>query len=75
MKNYFEYKVEVWEDGDMATYRGVTYGDTYHEALNNILDFFGNSNVISLKMEEWDAEGCLIMSKEVIDELKKTLYQ
>lgn len=75
MKNYFEYKVEVWEDDNITTYYGVTYGDTYHEALDNILDFFGNSNVISLKMEEWDAEGCLIMSKEAIDKLKKTLYQ
>lgn len=35
MKNYFEYKVEVWEDGDIVTYRGVTYGDDFSESVEH----------------------------------------
>lgn len=73
MKNYFEYEVEVWEDGEEGTYRGVTYGDDYAEALNNIVRFFGEADLISLKIEPWDCEGCLIMSKEVINELRKSI--
>lgn len=73
MKNYFEYEVKVWEDGEEKTYRGVTYGDDYAEALNNIVRFFGEADLISLKIEPWDCEGCLIMSKEVINELRKSI--
>lgn len=73
MKNYFEYEVKVWEDGEEETYRGVTYGDNYSEALDNIVRFFGEADLISLKIEPWDCEGCLIMSKEVINELRKSI--
>lgn len=73
MKNYFEYEVKVWEDGEEEIYRGVTYGDNYAEALDNIVRFFGEADLISLKIEPWDCEGCLIMSKEVINELRKSI--
>lgn len=73
MKNYFEYKVEVWEDGDIVTYRGVTYGDDFSESVDNIVEFFGERDIVSLKVKPWECEGCLIMSKEVIDEIWKTI--
>lgn len=73
MKNYFEYKVEVWEDNDIITYHGVTYGDDFSESVDNVVEFFGEKDIISLKIEAWDCEGCLIMSKEVIDEIRKTI--
>jgi hypothetical protein len=73
MKYYFEYDVSVWEEDidEEKNYRGVTYGDTYHEALDNILEFFGEKNLNSVKIEPWDNEGCLILSKEVLDEMRK----
>lgn len=73
MKNYFEYKVEVWEDGDIVTYRGVIYGDDFSESVDNIVEFFGERDIVSLKVKPWECEGCLIMSKEVIDEIRKTI--
>lgn len=73
MKNYFEYKVEVWEDGDIVTYRGVTYGDDFSESVDDIVEFFGERDIVSLKVKPWECEGCLIMSKEVIDEIRKTI--
>ena len=73
MKNYFEYKVEVWEDGDIVTYRGVTYGDDFSESVDNIVEFFGERDIVSLKVKPGECEGCLIMSKEVIDEIRKTI--
>lgn len=51
MKNYFEYKVEVWEDDDIATYHGVTYGDDFSESVDNVVEFFGEKDIISLKIE------------------------
>lgn len=73
MKNYFEYAVKVWEDEEDNTYHGVTYGDDFAEAVDNIVNFFGERDIISLKIEPWDCEGCLIMSKEVINELRKSV--
>lgn len=73
MKNYFEYEVKVWEDGDEETYYGVTYGDDFVEAVDNLVQFFGEADLLSLKIEPWDCEGCLIMSKEVLDELRKSI--
>lgn len=73
MKDYFEYEVQVWEDEGRKTYYGVTYGEDFSEALDNLIEFFEERNLISLKIEPWDASGCLVMSKEVLGELRKNL--
>lgn len=39
----------------------------------NIVEFFGERDIVSLKVKPWECEGCLIMSKEVIDEIRKTI--
>ena len=73
MKNYFEYEVLWWDDEDSVerTFQGVTYGDDFHEALKNILEFYGEKNIISVRMEPWDTNGCLEISKDALDTIRK----
>lgn len=77
MKYYYSYEVKIIREDTEAyaedIFTGVTYGDTYHEALDNILDFYGIVNVISVTLEPWDAEGCLEISKEALREIVEAL--
>lgn len=73
MKDYFEYEVRWWDDEDSTEriFQGVTYGSTFHEALDNILEFYGEKNIISVRMEPWDASGCLEISKDALESIKR----
>lgn len=75
MKNYFEYLVKIDEGDEVRTYQGVTYGETYYEAMQNVFDFFsdGEDMIISITLEELDACGCLILTKEAIKDIKDNL--
>lgn len=70
---YFEYKVSIYdedEQGETFCY-GVTSAYSYPDAVQNILDYYGTKNVLSLRIEEWDCQGCLEMSKECLRQLRE----
>lgn len=71
MVTYFEYSVELYEDDEKITQYGVVTGDTYPEACQNILNYYGKTDLISMTLSEWDCTGCLVMSKEVLDQLRE----
>ena len=68
---YFEYSVELYEDGEKEFQYGVVTGESYPDACQNILTFYKNSQLVSMTIAEWDCEGCLVMSKEVLDQLRE----
>ena len=68
---YFEYSVELYEDGEKQFQYGVVTGESYPDACQNILKFYKNSQLVSMTIAEWDCEGCLVMSKEVLDQLRE----
>jgi hypothetical protein len=76
MKSYYEYEVSVWEkDLQRAEqYYGVTYGDTYQEALSTLIDYYGEQELESIKIEPWDVSGCLVMSKEALRDLRESSF-
>ena len=71
MQTYFEYEVKMLEDDEEEIYYGVTTGENYQDAINNVIEYFGKYSLISVKLEEWDAEGCLVMTKEALSELRE----
>ena len=71
MNIYFEYSVELYEDGKKEFQYGVVTGESYPDACQNILKFYKNSQLMSMTIAEWDCEGCLVMSKEVLDQLRE----
>lgn len=73
MKGYYEYCVEIWEEDINAStiYQGVTYGDSITEAGNNICGFYGEERIISVTLVPWSATGCLDMSEEALNLIKK----
>ena len=68
---YFEYSVELYEDGEKQFQYGVVTGESYPDACQNILKFYHNSHLVSMTIAEWDCEGCLVISKEVLDQLRE----
>lgn len=56
-------------DKQIAVRQGIVCGNSYAHAAQSIIDYYGE-NLISLSIEEWDAEGCLEMSKICLDFLK-----
>lgn len=37
----YKYTVKVYEDTDLKIRHGLTYGSTYAEALNNVIEYYG----------------------------------
>ena len=37
----YKYTVKVYEDTDLKISHGLTYGHTYAEALNNVIEYYG----------------------------------
>ena len=68
---YFEYSVELYEDNEKIVEYGVVTGDSYPDACQNILKYYCNAQLMSMTIAEWDCEGCLVMSKEVLDQLRE----
>ena len=50
MKNYYEYEVEMFEEFQVKTYQGITYGNDFAEALRNVADYYGEENLNSVKI-------------------------
>jgi hypothetical protein len=71
--DYFEYEVVLEEDDDTEfTYSGVTHGNNYYEALDNVLEYYSSSKITSVKLENFEAPGsCLIVTKELLRELRE----
>lgn len=74
MNNYFEYSVELYEDDEKITEYGVVTGNSYPDACQNILQYYEDANLISMTISEWDYSGCLVMSKEVLDQLREDSF-
>lgn len=71
MSIYFEYSVELYEDDEKIVEYGVVTGDSYPDACQNILQYYRNARLMSMTIAEWDCSGCLVMSKEVLDQLRE----
>lgn len=70
--SYFEYAIAMWEDEEEKTYRGVVCGDCYSDAVQNIIDCFGENRITFLTIEAWDeTNACLILSKEALKEVRE----
>lgn len=50
MKNYYEYEVEMFEEFQVKTYQGITYGNDFAEALRNVTDYYGEEDLNSVKI-------------------------
>ena len=48
----FAYEVTYWDeiDNKEANGHGIAFGNTYAEANKNIVDYYGEENVIELKL-------------------------
>lgn len=68
---YFEYEVKVYQDDELTTLQGVTVGNSYPEAIQTVLDYYGLDVVSSIKLEEWDCDGCLEMTAECLRQLRE----
>lgn len=72
---FYEFQVKFTETTNpinkkpIAVRQGVVCGNSYAHATQSIIDYYGE-NLISLSIEEWDAEGCLEMSKICLDFLR-----
>lgn len=71
---YFEYSVQVYDDDlqKLIEYCGITCAKDYASAAQEVVDFYGD--IEELRLSEWDAQGCLSMSKEVLKELRDYTY-
>lgn len=70
--SYFEYEINVWEDEEEKIYRGVVCGDCYVNAVQNIINYFGEDRIAFLTIEYWDdTNACLILSKEALKEIRE----
>lgn len=68
MKFYNEYNNET-ED-----IRGITYGESYADAVAKVIKDYGNDNIESLKMIICEDERTLELSKKEIKKLLKGQY-
>lgn len=71
MKNYYEYEVEMFEEFQVKTYQGITYGNDFAEALRNVADYYDEENLNSVKIIPWDCEGCISLSKNALNEIRE----
>lgn len=48
----FAYEIVYWDEVDNKNENdhGIVYGDTYAEASKNIVDYYGEENIIELKL-------------------------
>lgn len=48
----FAYEVTYWDEADDKNENdhGIAYGDTYAEANKNVVDYYGEENIIELKL-------------------------
>lgn len=48
----FAYEIVYWDEVDNKNENdhGIVYGDTYAEASKNIIDYYGEENIIELKL-------------------------
>ncbi len=60
MKGYFEFKAEICFDGKMLIEKGVTYAETYSEAMALIEDYYGEE-LCSISMEAIEPYGVYIL--------------
>lgn len=67
MKEYYEYCVETGDD----TYYGVTCAKDYSDAVESIISFYDDEDIKSIRVEDWGQEGCLVITKSGLEDLKK----
>lgn len=48
MSIYFEYSVELYEDDKKVTEYGVVTGDSYPDACQNILQYYRDTQLMSI---------------------------
>ena len=60
----FAYEVYYWDEINEkeANDHGIVYGDTYAEASKNIVDYYGEENVIELKLFAITEQGESVLS-------------
>lgn len=73
---FFEYVIEVYEDGEKITYHGLFAATDYIEAMRVALDCFDDhdGNIINIKLEEMNDEPYLILNEDTIKKIKEQIF-
>jgi len=53
----YHYYVEFWDELDQKNRSdsGLTWGATYGDAANRVVEYYGRDNVISVQLSEWES--------------------
>ena len=65
---FFEYKVNFLpsDSTEIAEERGLVSASNYVEAINKLMEYFGEENIIDIYLQAWDTCDCLSL-----DEIKE----
>ena len=53
----YHYYVEFWDELDQKNRSdsGLTWGATYGDAANRVVEYYGLENVSNIQLEEWES--------------------
>ena len=53
----YHYYVEFWDELDQKNRSdsGLTWGATYGDAANRVIEYYGLENVSTIQLEEWES--------------------
>jgi hypothetical protein len=73
--SYFEYSVKVYTDesyGGSETRVGIVTGESYCDALEEVMNFYGERFVANVRLESWESEGAVLeLTEEAVREIKE----
>lgn len=66
MEGFFKYEVFYWDEIEKkeAVNKGITYADSYKNAVYNIEKYYGNNNIISLNIQGEEPDPCYELEGE-----------
>ena len=53
----YHYYVEFWDELEQKKHNdsGLTWGATYGDAANRVVEYYGLENVFTIQLEEWES--------------------
>ena len=72
MSGFYTYKVKWYDDFDnvVKTTQGITYGEFYNDAFNNITDYYGENTIVEVTLQAMEPSSCLELSTEEVFRLE-----
>jgi hypothetical protein len=72
--SYFSYEVKVYSTEACAileSYQGIVTAEDYHEAMDQVMDFYGAEYLSSIRLEDWETEGTVLeLTEQAIRDLR-----